>query len=131
MKKWFKELPNSYQTAAISSIVVVIVYLGLIFGYFINRADIPNGFIAGGFVGVLSYVLTALAEHLDSKKQKPVFGIIVIIIRFITIAALIVVSTMLQYKTEYHVLNPFTLLGGYLISLVIYLIILIRERKNV
>ena len=125
------KLTSTYKTALISAIIVVIVYASLCFGYFIKLPDLPNGLIAGGLLGSLSYLTLGLADSVDKKKEKPILSIVITIIRFLLIAALIVLAALLEYKMGYRVLNVFTVVGGYSISLVTYLIILLIEKKHV
>ena len=131
MKKWFVGLTNLNKTAFISSILVVIGYLALLFGYFVGMPDLPNGFIAGGVLGSLSYFAIGLVDKLDAEKEKPVWTIILTIIRYLLIGGLIVLAAFLQFKTDYKILNVFTVLGGYSVALITYVIVLLVERKNV
>lgn len=128
---WFKSLSSPFKTAIISLIVIIIVFLGLIFGYFINQPDLPNGMLAGGLLGCLSYLLIGIAEKHDDKKRLPILTIIVTAIRFILIAALVVVSALLQFKLGYKVMNVFTVIGGYIITLIVYITTSIIEKKHV
>ena len=131
MKQWLGKLSNNYKTALFSLIVVIIAFLGLLFGYFVNQPDLPNGLLAGGLLGVVSYFLLGLVDKADEEKEKPVWSIVFTIVRYICIAGLIVVSALLQYKYSLKVMNPFTVLGGYIISLITYIIILLVERNRV
>ena len=131
MKKWFIELSNTYKTALISTFVTIIAYLSLVFAYFINQNDLPNGLIVGGLLGSLSYLVLGLVEKEDKNRQKPIWTIIVTIIRYLLIGGLIALSTYLQFKTDYKIFNVFTVLGGYFISLIVYIVIVLIERKHV
>ena len=131
MKKWFAELSSAYKTALVSLIVVLIGFLGLAFGYFINQPDLPNGFIVGGLIGILSYYFMGLTEARDLRNEKPILSIIITIIRFLVIGGVVVVSALLQFKYQYKVLNTFLVIGGYIVSLIIFIIVLLVEKKNV
>lgn len=131
MKAWFIELTNTYKAALVSLFIALVVYGGLCFGYFINRPDLPNGLIAGGALGSLSYLTLGLVNEFDKKKNRPVLSIVITIIRFLLIGALIVLAALLEYKMGYLVLNVFTVIGGYSISLLTYLIIVLIEKKHV
>ena len=128
---WFNKLSSSFKTAVLSLCVTVIAFLGMIFGYFINQPDLPNGILAGGLLGSLSYLLIGIAERIDEKKCLPIWVIIFTIIRFLLIATLVVVSALLQFKFGYRVMNVFTVLGGYLITLIIYIVICLLEKRHV
>ena len=131
MKKWFIDLSNPYKTAFVSLIVVIVVFCSLVFGYFINYPGLPNGLLAGGLIGCLSYFTIGLADKIDEEKQKPVFTIVVQVVRYLLISALIVLAVLLEFKYQQRYLNVFTVIGGYMISLVIYIIISLLERQHV
>ena len=131
MKKWFANLSSSFKTVFISLLVVLIVFLGLGFGYFVDLANLPNGLLAGGLLGIIFYVFMGLTEKIDLEKQKPVWTIILTIVRFIFIGGLVALSIILEYQAGLKILNVFTVLGGYFISLIVNLIIVLTEKKNV
>ena len=128
---WFNKLSGSFKTAVLSLLVTIIVFLGLIFGYFINQPDLPNGVLAGGMLGSISYLLIGIAERIDEKKRLPIWTIIFTVIRFLLIAALVIISAYLQFKLGYKVMNVFAVVGGYAISLIIYIVISLIEKKHV
>ena len=131
MKNWFAKLTPLYKVVFISFIAVVVAYLALIFCYFLEKPSIPNGLILGGGIGVLSYLALAIIEKRDRQNNRPVLTIIITILRYLLIAAAIVVSALLQYKWGYKIFNLFTIAGGYLIPLLVYIVITLVERKNV
>ena len=128
---WFNKLSGSFKTAVLSLLVTIIIFLGLIFGYFINQPDLPNGVLAGGLLGSISYLLIGIAEKIDEKKRLPIWTIIFTVIRFILIAALVVISAYLQFKLGYKAMNVFAVVGGYAISLIICIVISLIEKKHV
>ena len=131
MKSWLSELSINLKTVVLSSIAILVIYLCLIFGYFVNLKDIPNGFLLGGIVGIASFLLMALADKLDNKKDKPTFAIIFIVIRFILIGAIIILVALMNYQWNINIFNIFTVVGGYFVPLIINIIIYVMERKNV
>lgn len=131
MKNWYANLTPIYKATFVSFISVVVAYLALIFGYFINYPDIPNGLILGGGIGVVSYFILGVVDKRDKEKNKPVLTIIVTILRYLLIAAAIVLSALCQFKWGYKIFNLFSLVGGYLIPLIVYIIVTLVERKNV
>ena len=107
MKNWFVKLSSTYKAAFISTLVILAAFLSLIFGYFNELADIPNGVLAGGLIGILSLVFKGLAEKADAKRQKPIWTIVVSVSRYLLIGILIVVSAILQYQFGYKIFNLF------------------------
>ena len=131
MRNWLSELSLLFKVSILSLIVTIVGLLALLFGYFINQPDLPNGLLAGGFLGSLSYLLLGIAERIDEKKKTPVWTIVFTIIRFVLIGSLLVVAALLQFKYGYKAINVFTVLGGYMISLVVYIILMSLEKKHV
>ena len=128
---WFVKLSNSFKVTIISGFLTVIAFLGMVFGYFINQPGLPNGVLAGGFLGTLSYLLMGLVEKRDENRNSAVLTIIVTILRFILIGALLIVAALLEYKFNNKMLNVLAVLGGYLISLIVYLVVILLEKKHV
>ncbi len=128
---WFVKLSNSFKVTIISGFLTVIAFLGMVFGYFINQPGLPNGVLAGGLLGTLSYLLMGLVEKRDENRNSAVLTIIVTILRFILIGALLIVAALLEYKFNNKMLNVFAVLGGYLISLIVYLVVILLEKKHV
>ena len=131
MKNWYAKLTPIYKSTFVSFIAVIMVYLGLLFGYFINHPDIPNGLILGGGIGVISYLVLGIVDKRDEENNKFVLTIIVTILRYLLIAGAIVISALCQYKWGVKIFNVFSVVGGYLIPLVSFLVITLVERKNV
>ena len=131
MKQWLNNLSSYYKTAFLSLIAVIIAYLGLLFGYFINQPDLPNGLLAGGLLGVISYFFLGVVDKIDEQKEKPVWSIVITIVRYLCIAALVAIAALLQYKYSLKVMNPFLVVGGYLISLIFYILVVLKEKKHV
>ena len=128
---WFNNLSTSFKVALLSLLIVMLAFLGLMFGYFVNQPDLPNGVLAGGLLGSLSYLILGIVERIDEKRQTPLWTIVFTIIRFILIGALLLVAALLQFKYGYKAMNVFAVLGGYLISLIAYIIVLVLEKKHV
>ena len=131
MKQWLNKLSIYYKTAFLSLIAVIIAFLGLLFEYFINQPDLPNGLIAGGMLGVVSYFFLGVVDRIDEQREKPIWSIVITIVRYLLIAALVTVAALLQYKYSIKVMNPFMVVGGYFISLIFYIIVALKERKHV
>ena len=128
---WFINLSSSFKVAVISGLVTIIAFLGMMFGYFINQPGLPNGVLVGGILGSLSYLALGFAENFDAKRRLPIMTIIITVIRFILIGALLLVATLLEYQQNIKIFNVFAVLGGYIISLIVYIVILLVEKKHV
>ena len=131
MKNWYIKLSVAYKSTLVSFAAVITIYLCLMFGYFTNHPDIPNGLILGGGIGVVSYLALAIVEKHDKENNKLVLTIIVTILRYLILAAALVLSALAKYKWDHSIFNLFTIMGGYLIPLITYLIFILMERKNV
>ena len=131
MKGWFGKLNNSYKVAILSSASLVVLLCLTSFLYFINYPEFPNGLLLGGFTGIISYLLMGIAEDIDSKKQKMTLSIIMTVVRFLLVASVIVLVGYLYYKKNLHIFNLFTTMGGYFISLIILITLMLKEKKNV
>ena len=131
MKNWYIKLSVAYKSTLVSFAAVITIYLCLMFGYFTNHPDIPNGLILGGGIGVISYLVLGIVDKSDEKNNKFVLTIIVTILRYLLIAGAVVISALCQYKWGVKIFNVFSVVGGYLIPLVSFLVITLVERKNV
>ena len=128
---WFIKLSNSFKVALISALITVIAFLVMVFGYFIDQPDLPNGVLAGGLLGSITYLILGMVERFDEKRKVLVLTIVLTIVRFLLIGALLLVAALLQYQYELKVMNVFTVLGGYIISLLVYIVIMLIEKKHV
>lgn len=131
MKTWYQNLSISRKVLFVSAIAVVVTYLSLIFGYFVNLSQLPNGLIVGGLVSLFAHLALTLTEKKDEENNKPTLTIVITIVRFIVIGVLIFLAIYLEYELNVKAINVFTLIGGYLIPFIAYLIIYLAERKNV
>ena len=131
MKNWFKSLSIYYKTFFIGSLVLIVAFGAAFFCYFNGMYDVPNGVLAGGFLGMLSNFLLGLSDKHDFEHKKPTLAIIISISRFLLIAILLLVSAILEYRLNYKLFNLFATVGGYLISPATFVVIALMERKNV
>ena len=82
-------------------------------------------------LGVVSYFFLGVVDRIDEQREKPIWSIVITIVRYLLIAALVTVAALLQYKYSIKVMNPFMVVGGYFISLIFYIIVALKERKHV
>lgn len=131
MKKWFVKLSTAYQTSIISLFLSIILFISFIFGYFNNQQGLPNGIAIGGLFGSLSYLVIGLVNKVDEKHKKFTWTIVVTVARYLIIGTITFLAIYWQYKLGIKTINAFCLLGSYLISLIVYNILLILEKKYV
>ena len=131
MKNWYAKLTLLYKVTFVSFVAVLVAYLAMLFAYFVGNPDLPNGLLLGGGIGVVAYLALAFVEKRDKEKHRPVWTIIITILRYLFIAAAVTLSALSQFKWGYKIFNLFTLVGGYLIPLLVYIVITLMERKNV
>ena len=132
MIKAFSKLNIYLKCVVLSGLFLLLLSLALIPLYFINYMDIPLGFILGGGYGMLCYFLIGILENKRAEYYK--WAVLVSILRFVVLAALLFFVALCYYKWDIKIFNIFTVLGGYLICLVVFLILSViaskRERKT-
>ena len=126
MKEFFQKLNINYKTALISSVVLGVSFLAILFMFFIGLREYPQGLLLGGLLGILPYLFFGLTEDIDRKNGKFTWTIVINVIRFVLILAAMFLCGYLYYQKNYHIFNMFTLIGGYFIPLVVYGILLMR-----
>ena len=130
MKEFFQKLNINYKTALVSSVVLCFITLAILFMFFIGLREYPQGLLLGGLVGILPYLFFGLTEPIDRRRGKITFSIIINIVRFIFILAVMFLCGYLYYDRGYHIFNMFTLMGGYFIPLVAYVVFLMRSKQQ-
>lgn len=128
MKSWYKSLNLFYKVALVSTISLFVVFALTSVCYAFNYGEIPTGFAVGMGVGILTYFVTGLLDN----KNEPNYGWVISmnIIRLFLLAGLIWLFAWLYYQQNCHVVNVFTLVGGYLIPLLVFIVIYIRNKKE-
>lgn len=91
---------------------------------------IPIGIFIGNLVGSIAYLLFYVAEEKEYLRNSFKISILINVIRFILIAIIAFVFALLEYVYFIKVANIFAILGGYLIPLVVYIIVLLKRREK-
>ena len=132
MIKALKKLNIYLKCVVFSGLFLLVLSLSLIPLYFFNYKDIPLGFILGGGYGMLCYFIIGILENKRNEYYK--WAVLVSILRFAILAALLFFVALCYYKWDIKIFNIFTVLGGYLICLVVFLILSVfasrQERKT-
>lgn len=130
MKEFFQKLNINYKTALVSSVVLCLLTLAILFMFFIGLREYPQGLLLGGLVGILPYLFFGLTEAKDKERGKFTWTIVINIVRFVFILGVMFLCGYLYYDRGYHIFNMFTLLGGYFIPLVTYTVLLMRSKQQ-
>ena len=126
--KALKKLNIYYKCVVLSGLLLLVLSLGLIPLYFNNNMDIPLGFILGGGYGLLCYFFIGLFENKRSEHYRWV--LVISISRFVILAALLFFVALCYYKWDIKIFNIFTVLGGYLICLLIFIILSVTNKES-
>ncbi len=129
MKSWFSKLNTYYKTALVSTLVTIVAIVGTICLFFLGLMEIPLGIILGSSIGIIFYAVLGKISNVETGN-KPTITIVAQIIRFVFIAAALVLSGWLYYKENIHLFNIFAVLGGYVVPL-LTLIFISRKESNI
>ena len=129
MKK-FRSLNNSFKTGILTLLASFAAFIATIFLFFIGYMDIPLGIILGGvIIGGLG-ILTGVVEKRDEAKKQTIGTIIMIIVRFAVIVSTMVIIAMMNHRWNMPYFNLFSFVGVYTVSIIITMIIHIKERRQ-
>ena len=128
MKDWYRQLKLEYKVALWSALVISSAIILTIPCFFFSLMEIPQGIALGGGVGILTYLFLGLAENDEDQKKSMVITIVVIIVRFLVIAGVLFLAGWLYYAQGVKAFNIFAVLGAYIISIILN-IILVRKEK--
>ena len=121
MIKALSKLNIYHKCVVLSGLFLLVLSLALIPLYFLNYKDIPLGFILGGGYGLLSYFLIGILENKRSEYYK--WAVMISILRFVVLAALLFLVGLCYYKWDLKIFNIFTVVGGYFICLVVFIVL--------
>ena len=128
MKQAFEKLNIYYKCSVLSGLFLIFISLCLIPLYFFGYMDIPLGFLLGGVYGVIVYFFTGLLENKRQDYYK--WAVVLSVLRFFILAVLLVLAALCYYKWELKIFNIFSVVGGYLLSLVVLIILFVVKDKG-
>ena len=128
MKDWYRQLKLEYKVALWSALVISSAIILTIPCFFFSLMEIPQGIALGGGVGILTYLFLGLAENDEDQKKSMILTIVVIIVRFLVIAGVLFLAGWLYYAQGVKAFNIFAVIGAYIISIKLN-IILVRKEK--
>ena len=128
MKQAFEKLNIYYKCSVLSGLFLIFISLCLIPLYFFGYMDIPLGFLLGGVYGVVVYFFTGLLENKRQDYYK--WAVVLSVLRFFILAVLLVLTALCYYKWELKIFNIFSVVGGYLLSLVVLIILFVVKDKG-
>lgn len=127
--KFLKKLNESIQIAILTYFVTIVGLIALLFLFFIGHMDIPLGLLlGGGIVGTLN-LFAGLIQEWTSNKEGAIVSIIFTIIRNIIIVASMIIIALMYYRWNMPYFNIFAFVGTYTVSIIITLIVHLKERK--
>lgn len=125
----FKSLNVFLKSAIISLLVSVVLYVLTLPFVFYDLGEYCNGLLLGQFISYLFMLIIGLNDkYMDEKHTK--FIVLTLILRFVTLAIVMVVIGILYYKTRFRAFNLITVMGGYFIPLIVLLIVSSVKRKE-
>ena len=128
MKSAFEKLNIYHKCSVLSGLFILFLSMALIPLYFFNLMDIPLGFLIGGVYGITVYFVTGILENKRQDYYK--WAILISAFRYLVFAALLVLVGLCYYKWDIKIFNIFTVVGGYLICLVVFVILFILQNKK-
>ena len=128
MKDWYRQLKLEYKVALWSALVISSAIILTIPCFFFSLMEIPQGIALGGGVGILTYLFLGLAENDEDQKKSMVLTIVVIIVRFLVIAGVLFLAGWLYYAQGVKAFNIFAVIGAYIISIILNIILVRKER---
>lgn len=130
MVKWYRHLSIEFKTVILSTIITIGLIILMIPLFFLSWMEIPLGILLGGGIGIITYLFLGLLNNKDKPVKSIVLTIIVITLRLLVIAGILFLVGWLYYSKDIKLFNIFAVVGGYFISLVANIILVIREKNR-
>lgn len=130
MKSWYRDLNVYFKTVFWTVLIILAVSISLIPLLFFNLMEIPLGILTGGAFGALYYLIIGFNQKPDYSRKTMIIDVIILITRFTLFAGAMFGLAWLYYKSNIHVINIFAFAGAYLVSMLIYLIVVGKENKK-
>lgn len=128
IKEGYDKLNIYHKCSVLSGLFILLISLCLIPLYFFNYMDIALGFILGGAFGVFTYFVVGILENKKSDYYK--WAIVISILRFFVFALLLVLIALCYYIWEIKIFNIFSVVGGYLVCVVVLVILFLIQNKK-
>ena len=129
MKGFFERHSISFITAIISFAITLLAVLASTFCFFNGHMDIPLGFLLGGVIIGGLYLLSALAEKIDDKKEATTFTIGVIALRLFILIGVAIIIAFMYYRWNLPYFNLFTYVASYTAAIIINIIVHLISKK--
>ena len=130
MVNWYRRLNIEFKTVVLSTIITFGLIILMIPLFFISWMEIPLGIALGSLVGIITYLFLGLFNNKNKPIKSMVFTIAVIAIRLLVIAGILFLVGWLYYNKDIKLFNIFAVTGGYFISLVANIILLLGKEKK-
>ena len=130
MKDWYKALRLEYKIVFWSLILLAVLTLCLIPLWFFSLMEIPQGILLGGSVGIITYLLLGIFNNPEKQKESLVITTIIMIVRFLLIAGILFLVGWLYYVKDMKAFNIFAVIGGYTLTIIINIVLVIREKVS-
>lgn len=124
----YDKLNIYHKCSVLSGLFILLISLALIPLYFFNYMDIPLGFMLGGLFGISTYFLVGVLENKKNEYYK--WAIVISILRFFVFAFLLVLVGLCYYIWEIKIFNIFSVVGGYLLCVVVLVILFLIQSKK-
>ena len=130
MINWFRRLNIEFQTVVWSIIVTLGLLLLMIPLFFFSLMEIPLGIALGAAIGIITYLALGLVD--DKSKQKLSIGltITIIVLRLLVVAGILFLVGWLYYAIGVKIFNIFAVIGGYLMTLIINMIMVRKDKVS-
>ena len=130
MLNWYRRLNIDYQTMVWSIIITLSLLLVLTPLLFFSYMEIPLGILLGGTIGALIYFFFGLVNTKTKLKTSVALTISIIIIKLIVMGGILFLVGWLYYSKDLKIFNIFALAGGYLMTTIIYMILVRKEKTS-
>lgn len=118
--KFLSKLERNLRVSLLVAILTVVVTLSSMFCFFNGYKDIPLGFILGGSVVSLLYLVGHFLYQLDVKNGEVKYSIIMIGIRNFLLIGSIIVLALAYYRWGVKLFNVFAYIGIYTAGIIIF-----------
>ena len=130
MKNWFDKFSGSVKIALFMYAFGVLAFVLLIPFFFFQLMDITLGALLGGITSGSMYLLSNVAEKSDAQKGNATLTIIMQGVRFFVVAGVMVLISLMYFKWDMKIFNPFSYIALYTVSVVVNVIVMLHERNR-